>query len=229
MEGVPSDSAVERLLALLKKVVPPALYEVVVPAVLGLQTLAGLLTCFFGYRLFRSALFWFGFLIGFILFALWGYDFAEARPSLSDYAPLISIAAAFGGGFVFGKLASAFYRVAVFLTGGVLALTLANHFVGDTLIGLLAFAVGGFTALFFEKPLIALSTAVVGAKITVDGLLLLNSYYHLLERVEWLSHGGRLDLFVKQLENNSPVDLYAAAWFVLSLLGFLFQYLSERD
>jgi hypothetical protein len=195
---------------------------------LGLQVAAGLLTCFFGYKLFRSALFWFGFLVGFLLLAPVGYDFALSHSSLAPYAPVVALVAALAGGFVFGKLATFFYRFAVFVTGGVLGLAVAGYLFGGA-VGWLAFLIGGILALLFEKPAVVLATAVVGAKTAIDGVLLLNAYLHLVERIEWLSHGERLDLFIKQVERNAHADPYALVWFILSLAGFAFQYLLGSD
>jgi hypothetical protein len=145
---------------------------------LMLLLLAGLLYCFFGYRLFRFVLGMTGFLVGGGLAALlvgW----------LTHTHPVATVAALFIGG-VCGAFALSFlYRVGVFLLGVlgglvVVYMLLQGRTESWAPWAVLAGAVaGGLLALLTERTLMTLATAAIGAWLTVASFffLLLHTYF----------------------------------------------------
>ncbi len=140
-----------------------------VPAGLVLL-LAGLLACFAGYRLFRTVLTIYGFLLGALLAASF---VAPAN------APTMLIAIAIGG-IAGALLMFAAYFAGVMLVGGVLGALLFHSFwvqlVGREpawMLVVLATIVGAAAAVYAQRVVVILATAFAGAHTAVAGILAL--------------------------------------------------------
>jgi hypothetical protein len=224
MDDYSKNLLTQKVLQILQQTVPPSLYKVLIPFVFALEVVIGILNCFWGYRLFRASLFFFGFLIGAVFFGSLGVSIAKQQPQLSQYAWIVGFAAAIVGGFVLGKLSEIFYIIAVISVGALLGATITASAQFTAPLILVGAVVGGIIALFLERLLIIIATSVIGAKMTVEGLLLLNSYFHLVQKIEWLSHGERLDLFIRNAQSTWHTDPVVLAWGGLAIVGFVVQY-----
>lgn len=131
--------------------------------------LAGILSCFVGYRLFKIILGVWGFIIGLIL----------TTYLLQTYFNVISMPLLLGGvvGGVLGIILFVrLFKVGIFGVGAFLGFSLATMIISarggtaDPLVFGLAAILGGIVALMLQRPMIIISTAFSGAWLLVVGL-----------------------------------------------------------
>ncbi|MFH1731636.1 MAG: DUF4203 domain-containing protein [Planctomycetota bacterium] len=134
--------------------------------------LTGALMCFFGRRLFKLALGLFGALLGGYLAALIGFRLSDSNEAVALFCGLT-------GGVLGGVLVVAIYLLGVFVAGATLGGILAAVFTlgagaGDRAIAIsVVAAVGGFLALFVQRFIITVATALNGAALVIGCLWLL--------------------------------------------------------
>jgi hypothetical protein len=133
----------------------PAIYQL--PAALVLL-LAGILSCFFGYRLFRLVLAVFGFIAGALM--------ASSVFGPSDTGPML--VAALVGGLVGALIFFLAYFIGIALAGAALGATVANlAYPGDQAPSLLVIVicstVGAVAAMYLQRYVIIVATAFTGA------------------------------------------------------------------
>ena len=138
----------------------------------------GLLDCFFGYRVFRFTVA--------LLGALTGAVVGQAAGTTLGLGHGGVIGGMIVGGLLGAGLAYLLYIAAVFLAGfgfgatlGILLLTRLNHMVALIGGGILG-VIGGFLAVKLQRPLIILSTALLGS----FRALLAMTYFS--SRIDWL-------------------------------------------
>jgi len=178
--------------------------------------LTGILSCFFGYRLFKVILGFWGFIIGFILTR---FIFAQYVGTNDNTILLI---AGLVGGVVGIFLFISLFKVGIFALGAMFGYTLVMMFVSagklqpDPIILILAAILGGILALLLQRPMIILSTAFGGAFLVVFGvayfLNLPMKLIDLLENPELIQMG------------NIQLYLLFISWLILSFFGASLQF-----
>lgn len=178
--------------------------------------IAGILVCFWGYRIFKLVLGLAGFLAGAWLFYMVGMHFT-GRPGV------LTIILTIFGGLIGASLSVFFYYIGLFLVGALGGWHLGMLIAGATWTALvlavpIALAVvGGILAIFFQKLVVVVSTAFFGAWGIVAG-----GFYFL---------GSGLfpaDLFMRPvpaLESLRAMNpLFVLVWFALAAAGLVYQY-----
>jgi len=134
--------------------------------------LTGTVMCFFGRRLFKLALGLFGALLGGYLAALAGFRLSDGNEAVALFCGLT-------GGVLGGVLMVAIYLLGVFVAGATLGGILAAVFTlgagaDERVIAIsVVAAVGGFLALFVQRFIITVATALNGAALVIGCLWLL--------------------------------------------------------
>jgi len=129
----------------------------------------GVVMCFYGYRAFKVVLGLFGVLAG-------GYAAATLGLYWSEGRVLVGVLCAVMGAALGGVLMVTLYLLSVFVIGavlgGMLAAVFTLHAPPDTraLVILAAALIGGVVALFVQRLLIIVATAINGAALIVVGL-----------------------------------------------------------
>jgi len=186
-----------------------------VPIAVGATAVAGMLYCFFGYRVFK-------FVLGFTGFMLVGAIAGLAVGLLTEgRLAFVGIAWLLGG--LAGAFAMLFlYKLGVFGLGALGALLIAHYVLRDrseswVMLGVLGAALaGGVVALLIERPIMTLVTAAIGAWTLVGcGLFLVHD-------------AG----FIESLHGMlGPVDrdlVFFAGWGCLAMMGALVQFVTYR-
>lgn len=185
----------------------PATYQL--PAAIVLL-LGGVVSCFFGYRLFRIVLAIFGFILGSL--------FASSLFGVSDTAPMIAAAAI--GGLIGAVIMFLAYFVGVSLVGAALGALVANmaFSAGDrdpsviVLIGLAV--VGAAAAMYLQRYFLIVGTAFFGAWTTIVGAVAVFG-----DR-DALATALSRDVWVVYPLNPAPGQRWVPlAWVALGLIG----------
>jgi hypothetical protein len=165
-----------------------------------IAVLIGILFCFFGYRLFKIVLGIAGFIWGALLVASVVFGLTHST--------LAAVLAGLAGGIVFALLAVFLYYVGVFILGtffgaaiGIFVLAIVGVMTPVWVILILA-VLGGVLAVIFQRFMIILSTAFVGAWAVVFGV------FHLIPKTEGVAY----------------TYIALVAWIVLGVIGMLVQY-----
>src|SRR5215831_1553162 len=144
----------------------PASYQLPAAVVL---LLSGIISCFFGYRLFRIVLVIFGFIVG--------AGLASSIFGMSDRLPMLI--AVLVGGLIGAALLRAGYFVAVAIIGAVLGVTIANlgfgaanQDPGIAIVVVLA-VVGAVAAVYLQRYFIIVGTGFIGAWTMIVGAMAL--------------------------------------------------------
>ena len=184
--------------------------------------LFGLLCCFWGFRMFRVILGILGFAIGAMLVGQFVYN-------LTDGGMVLTVIAAIFGGIIGSALVLFVYFIGIFMIGAAAAYLLLNMlaspagFAGNTAVAVIVAVIGGILALIFQKFIIIVSTAFIGAWCFVSGLFyFFGSGIHPLEinELPWI------------LQNYYYPQFYVMLAFclLLGIAGCIFQYrLSARE
>lgn len=183
-------------------------------AVALISVIIGVANCFAGYRLFR------------ILLSLWGF-IAGAVVGASIVAQadtVVILLVALFAGLIGVGLVNLLYVVGVFLMGALLGLSLVGGIFtvagGEptvyVLLGLIAAVIGGLLAVWLQRPLIILATAVTGAFSVVIGVLLLLTPTADLTTVDSAQ-------LVEQLDQTTRFVIFAG-WGLLAILGLMVQF-----
>ncbi len=185
-----------------------------------LAIVAGVLICFFGYRILKISLA----LIGFVVGAYGGWEFGI---SLIHSSPGLALVCALIGGLVGMGLCLWLYLVGIFLlgatAGAVVAGALFNgagHQIQPLVLWSLPVAFG-LIALVAQKFMIVVSTAFSGAYLITAGVW------------PFVVAAGQNPsrIWLHPSQNGPPGTLgYAAliVWVVLALIGVSFQFRSRR-
>ena len=189
----------------------PAAYQM--PAAVGLL-LAGLVACFFGYRLFRVVLALSGFFIGALL--------ASSVFGASSTGPMLI--AALVGGLLGAAIMFTAYFVGVAISGAVLGALIATlwfstgnqgpHF----LVIVIAAAIGAGVAMYLQRYFIIVATGFGGAWTIMVGAMAL------LGDKRALSAAATGDVWVVYPLNPAPGQAWVIyAWVALGLIGITVQ------
>jgi hypothetical protein len=193
-----------------------------------LVTLFGLLSCFYGWRIFKLVLVVGGLLIG----AAIGVQLSVDPATGASNGLIVVLMALVGAAVIVALL-----RVAVFvagaLFGAVVGLAIVNTFGIDPAVAVLIYAafgvVGGLLALWIQKLMIILATAFGGAMAILFGFGLMFPSLSLLrvtvESVR-LSSAGQPPL----IQPGDTTQLVGTIlWLVLGVLGFAGQMRTSRE
>lgn len=203
------------------------------PAILAaLAIVGGGAVALAGYRLFRPTVFLCGFIIGGLFVA----GVIEAMFDGKSWLPTASWVAFFVGGVIVGALVLYLYTASIFLAGaagGVLLAFSLNTTFGtkiypsnpDVVLVVLAVLlgiIGGILALKLEKPVIIVSTSLVGAETLVWGVGYFAGDY---------PNGADLKAFGKENDDGDWVYAIPDAWWgylagilVVFVLGLVVQF-----
>jgi MFS family permease len=180
--------------------------------------IVGIIVCFWGYRLFKVVLGIAGFIAGAVLFYYFGAQYTERM--------IVLVILTIFGGLIGASLSLAFYYVGLFLLGalagwqlGFLIATAINiEFV--IIIPIIAAIIAGFLACFFQKPVIIIATALIGAWSVVTG-----GFYFFGTGIIPTDLFRDPFMLVESLRETNPVVILA--WIVLSIAGMIFQFSSR--
>ena len=186
-----------------------------VPIAVGGVAVAGMLYCFFGYRVFKFVLGFTGFMLAGAIAALGVGLLTEGR------LPFVGIAWLLGG--LVGAFAMLFlYKLGVFGLGALGALLIAHYVLRDrpeswVMLGVLAAALaGGVVALLIEPPIMTIVTAAIGAWALIGCGL-------------YLVHDARFADPVREMLSAVDPDLvFLAGWGGLAVIGALVQFATYR-
>jgi len=167
--------------------------------------------CFFGYRLFHILLFILGWIIGAVIF----WNVLEEHTTLAPWAVLV-IAVTIG--ILFGILAIVFYFIGIFVVGALLGLIIISSILSvkeGTLIPnetvrivvVVIFSLFcGVLAIFLQKIMIIVSTAITGA-------------YWIVSGIDYLIKGN-ISQFIPEMFRGNLEDLQTnwKTWLMLSFL-----------
>ena len=184
------------------------------PAIVGLLIAIGAIQCLYGYRAFKVVLV----LVGFIL----GYALAYAAIESMFHHKYAAFFVGMLAGVVAGSLINNVYLIGVFvvsaLFGGAVALQLyaiaGQH---PEPIMLFIFALlAGLLALFFQKLMIILATALSGAWSVVAG-------------IAWFATAAIDPVSIASVQKVFRAGdlqgyIIVVCWLALGILGMLFQY-----
>ncbi len=175
----------------------------------------GLVTCFFGHRLFRVVLGIYGFILGAVL--------ANSLMGAAESTSLI--VAMVAGGLVGGAILIVAYFIGVALIGaalGALLLRIIWTQIGsdpDVMIVVAASLIGALGALALQRYIIIVGTALGGAWSALGGGVALFG-------APWFAapSGQLYDWLIYPMRTSSESAAVLAAWFVLGLLGVVVQF-----
>ncbi len=172
---------------------------------------AGLVECFFGYRIFRFILGVAGFVAAAVFFGSLGYE-------LSGGSEPVSIIAGLAGGVLGACLFYYLYIIGVFFLGAILGFTIAMYVFSlmnmDVIPAVLygAAIISGALAAVFQKPMLIIAPAFGGsfAAVTGGAYILYRNFYP-------LDPG-----FLGNLEEDQLYRM-AMIWFALGVFGLVVQ------
>ena len=185
----------------------PATYQL--PAAIVLL-IGGIVSCFFGYRLFRIVLAFGGFVIGALL--------ASSIPAASDSWAML-IAAGIGGLIGAGVMMAAYF-VGVALTGAALGAVAANLLFSATgqephfLVLVLMTLLGAAAAMYLQRYFIIVGTAFGGAWTVIVGAMAL------FGNPAAMTAAAAGNVWVAYPLDPAPGQRWVpVAWIVLGLIG----------
>mgnify|MGYP001371435106 FL=1 len=172
---------------------------------------AGLVECFFGYRIFRFILGVAGFVAAAVFFGSLGYE-------LSGGSEPVSIIAGLAGGVLGACIFYYLYIIGVFFLGAILGFTIAMYVFSlmnmDVIPAVLygAAIISGALAAVFQKPMLIIATAFGGsfAAVTGGAYILYRNFYP-------LDPGFLGNLGEDQLYRMAMI------WFALGVFGLVVQ------
>ncbi len=180
--------------------------------VIGVGILIGMVQCLWGYRLFKFVLGLTGFLVGGVLAATAGYTASGSE--------IVAWGSGLVGGVLGAMLMVWLYFVGVFVIGALLGILVAAALlavagsVPEPVVLAISGLVGGVAALVFQRFMIVVSTAFVGAWNVVFGI-----GYFVTGSLEPTSLEGFL-----RAAGSHPLLL--VGWLALGTVGVIVQYRS---
>ncbi len=183
-------------------------------ALVGLLIAIGAIQCLYGYRAFKVVLVLVGFILGYAL-AFTAIDTMFHHKYAAFFVGMVA-------GVVAGSLINNVYLIGVFvvsaLFGGAVALQLyaiAGEHPEPTMLFIFAL-LGGLLALFFQKLMIILATALSGAWGVVAG-------------IAWFATAAINPVSIASVQKVFRAEdaqgyIIVACWLVLGIIGVLFQY-----
>ena len=177
--------------------------------------IAGAIVCFWGYRIFKVVLGIAGFIAGAVLFYYFGAHYTANM--------IVLMILAIFGGLIGASFSVAFYYIGLFLLGalagwqlGFLIATAINiEFV--IIIPIITAMIAGILACFLQKPVIIISTALIGAWSVVTG-----GFYFFGTGIIPTDLFRDPFMLVESLRETNPVVILA--WIALSIAGMIFQF-----
>lgn len=190
---------------------PAALHAPAAILLLG----GGLVTCFFGHRLFRVVLGIYGFILGAVM--------ANSLMGAAESTALIIAMVA--GGLVGAAILIVAYFIGVALIGAALGAMLVRVIwtqIGsdpEVLVVVGASLIGALGALALQRYVIVVGTSLGGAWSTLGGAMALLGE-------PWVARpSGQVDdWLLYPMRNSSESVAVLAAWFVLGVLGIVIQF-----
>jgi hypothetical protein len=181
-----------------------------------LVVVAGILACFWGYRILKVTLGLFGFIFG--AYAAW-----ELALSRFDANTAFALVCALVGGLIGMALYVWLYFLGIFLLGATAgAIVVAAVFNGsahqpEPMVFLAASIIGGIVALIAQKLMIIVSTAFSGSYLIVAGLW------------PFVASHAPARIWLYPAPDSSGPWRYAAlaAWLILGLVGLRVQFRSS--
>lgn len=175
----------------------------------------GTLYCFLGYRTLKI-------LIALTGFSIAGLTAATMAGMISEgEVPYMAFAGVTGG--LFGAMALSFlYRTGVFFIGVLGAALVANNFLaqqGETWVPLAVVGiglVGGLVALLIERPVITVSSALIGSWIVVSGV----AYF--VYEASWIQEWGRA------FSEYQGRNVVLTSWSILAVAGTIAQVVTRK-
>jgi hypothetical protein len=180
-----------------------------------LSIVVGVIVCFWGYRLFKAVLGIAGFIAGAVLFYYFGAHYTANN--------VVLVILAIFGGLIGASLAMAFYYVGIFLLGALAGwqigflIASAFNFELVVIIPIIAAIMAGILACLFQKPVIIISTALIGAWSVVTG-----GFYFLGSGIIPTDLFRDPVMLIDSLRDANPVVVLA--WLILSIAGMIFQF-----
>lgn len=176
----------------------------------------GLVTCFWGYRIFRIVLGIVGFITG-------AYIAGYLTSRFTGGLGIMTLIAGLAGGLILGSVFVTLYMAGVFILGatagwlfGFILTNAADRSLHIILFIILALS-GGILAVLFQRMIVIVSTAMIGAWYMVaGGFALMGSGYTPMAMFE---EPGSLIVFA-----DGPGLVILICWFALALSGVFFQY-----
>jgi len=177
--------------------------------------IVGVIICFWGYRLFKAVLGIAGFIAGAVLFYYFGAQYTANT--------VVLVILAIFGGLIGASLSMAFYYVGLFLLGALAGwqigflIATAVHFELVIVIPIITAILAGVLACLFQKPVIIMATALIGAWSVVTG-----GFYFLGSGIIPTDLFRDPFMLIDNLRDTNPVVVLA--WIILSLAGMIFQF-----
>jgi hypothetical protein len=182
----------------------------------AVSVLAGVLICYWGYRIFKVMLGIAGFIAGMWLFYLIGMQF-------TGHVGALTVILMIFGGLLGASLSVAFYYIGVFLIGALGGWNLGLLIAGATgtvfllVIPIVLAVIGGILAIFFQRLIVTVSTAFLGAWGVVAG-----GFYLLGSGMAPVDLFRSPSLMIESLRRMNP--LFVLVWLVLAVTGIVYQY-----
>ena len=177
----------------------------------------GLLCCFFGYRTTNLLISLSGFILFGMLAMLLAGFVTEGNLLYMGLGLLV-------GGLIGALLAYGVYRLGIMVLGSGVSALIMWHFSSSLpseqwLLPaiILAALLGGIMSLLLQHVLISLATAILGGLMTVHGVFLLLSQFEITP------------FLPDTLGSYSHIALFTLSWLCLTVVGFLFQLLFDKD
>ena len=180
--------------------------------------ITGALMCFFGRRAFKVVLGLFGALVGVYAAAAVGFHLSDGKQAVTWFCGLT-------GGVLGGVLMVTLYLLGVFVLGAALGGILAAVFTlqagpdARVIVISVVAAIGGLLALFIQRFIVIVATALNGAALVIGGMWLLYAR---------LSLTDAYTLYVSSAADEAPAPaiawpvykyLLVGAWATLGCLG----------
>lgn len=194
--------------------------ETILPVLPALAIFSlGLISCFFGYRVFNVILVVWGFIGGAVI------GMAIAANSVTSTQLLAMLVS----GMVGALLSRLLYHVGVFIIGVSFGVSLAIVAVGffgidqpPLILGAVFGIIGGIAAVALSKWMIMVATAFSGASLIIMSVMFFFGRYS-------IDNIGTLRLMEIPPSSRSYDQMATTAWFVLGIMGFIVQYRAERN
>ncbi len=181
-----------------------------------LSVILGVIACFWGYRAFKSVLGVLGFFLG-------AYLAGGITASFTGGIGIVAIIAGIAGGIIVGLLFVTLYYIGIFILGasagwllGVMITSTAGHGMHIILFIILA-VLGGMLAISFQRLVITISTALIGAWYMVAGTLFFfgSGFVPMI----MFRNPGQVILY-----DRGPQIVILLSWIFLGISGMVFQY-----